>query len=64
MISNERTKKRKIKNEIDYTLNAIYGKSNDIFHEVSPSVNLCENNSESLITIPNILSPKVSSTII
>lgn len=64
MISSERTKKRKIKNEIDYTLNAIYGKSNDIFHEVSPSVNLCENNYESLITVPNVLSPKVSSPVI
>lgn len=64
MISSERTKKRKIKNEIDYTLNAIYGKSNDIFNEVSPSVNLCENNDESLITVPNVLSLKVSSPIV
>lgn len=61
MISSERTKKRKIKNEIDYTLNAIYGKSNNIFHEVSPSVNSYDNNSESLNTVPNVLPPTVSS---
>lgn len=62
MILSERTKKRKIKNEIDYTLNAIYGKSNDIFQEVSPSVNFCDNN-ESLDTVLNVLSPTVSSPI-
>lgn len=63
MILSERSKKRKIKNEIDYTLNAIYGKSNDILLEVSPSVNPYHNN-ESLNTVLNVLSPTVSSPII
>jgi len=62
MILSERTKKRKIKNEIDYTLNTIYGKSNDIFQEVSPSVNLCDNN-ESINTVLNVLSPTMFSPI-
>lgn len=63
MILSERTKKRKIKNEIDFTLNTIYGKSNHILHEISPSINPCHSN-ESLNTVQNVLSPTVSSPII
>jgi len=49
-----------MKNEIDYTLNAIYGKSNDILLEVSPSVNPYHSNESSNIVL-NVLSPTVSS---
>jgi hypothetical protein len=59
MIISERAKKRKNKNEIDYTLNVIYGKSNNVFQEVSKSINLFDNN-EPLNTVLNVLSPKES----
>lgn len=65
---NKRTKKRKIKNEINYTLNTIYSStSNDtIFQEISPSVNFTINDSllnietnASFSTVPRVLPTQI-----